>query len=294
MKRPVSVLLAFALVSVPLALEAQEGDQTNLVLSIYGGLNTGHSLWSIARQPLCVLMGSGGNYTSCETFKTATDSGNVADTLAFARDVSSNLLLGAAVSYFPNAHIGFQGQIYYFGLSFDDRCRNVGAPYQADGENKNQQLCNSFSSTGASASAVAFIGGITLRAAPHHTMSPYLRAGVGITTYSGGTLSVSGDIVTNGTDPTTGQPIIVSRAVVVDTTPKTTSWTIQLGVGFTARVSPGYQFRMELQDAILPLERLIGPANDFGQAPHESKIYHHLGLTVGLDVVLEHKRGRRY
>jgi len=144
------------------------------------------------------------------------------------------------------------------------------------------------------AASSAQTGGITFRAAPHHTISPYLRAGVGITTYTGGTLSVSGEIVTNGTDPNTGQPIVVSRAVVVDTTPKTTSWTLQFGAGFTARLSPGYQFRIELQDAILPLERLIGPANDFGQAPHETKIYHHIGLTVGLDVVLEHKRGRRY
>jgi len=294
MKRLGSVLFALALVSAAPALHAQEGDQTNLVVSIYGGLNAGHSLWSIARQPLCVLLGGGGNYTTCETFKTATDSGNVSDTLAFARDVSSSLLLGAAVSYFPNAHIGIQGQIYYLGLSYDDRCRNVGAPYQPDTENKNQQLCDSFSGTGASASAVAFIGGVTFRASPHHTISPYLRAGVGITTYTGGTLSVSGDIVTNGTDPNTGQPIVVSRAVVVDTTPKTVSWTLQFGAGFTAGIGPGYQFRMELQDAILPLERLIGPANDFGQAPHETKIYHHLGLTVGLDIVLEHKRGRRY
>lgn len=294
MKRLACVLLAFALVSAPRTLPAQEGDQSNLVLSIFGGLNAGHSLWSIARQPVCVLLGSNGNYTSCETFKTATDSGNVSDTLAFARDVSSSLLLGAAVSYFPNAHFGFQGQIYYLGLSFDDRCRNVGASYQPDGENKNEQLCNSFSSTGASASAVAFIGGITLRASPHHAISPYLRAGVGLTTYTGGTLSVSGDIATNGQDPVTGQRLIVNRAVVVDTTPKTVSVTLQFGLGFTAHMSPGYQFRMELQDAILPLERLTGPANDFGQAPHETKIYHHLGFTIGLDVVLEHKRGRRY
>jgi len=294
MKRLVSVLFAFALVS-PLALQAQEGDQTNLVLSIFGGLNTGHSLWSIARQPVCVLLGSSGTYTTCETYKTLTDSGNVSDTLAFARDVSTSLVLGAAVSYFPNSHIGFQGQIYYFGLSFDDRCRNAAATYQTDpaGENKNEQLCNAFSATGASGSAVSFIGGVTLRAAPHHAISPYIHAGLGLTTYTGGTLSVEGSIVTKGTDAN-GQPLIVSRAVVVDTTPKTMSWTVQLGVGFTGRLSPGYQFRLEVQDAILPLERLIGPANDFGQAPHESKIYHHFGLTLGLDIVLEHKRGRRY
>ncbi|HEY6785074.1 MAG TPA: hypothetical protein VI159_08980 [Gemmatimonadales bacterium] len=296
MTRLASVLCAFALVSAPVALHAQDSEsgQTNLVLSVFGGINAGHSLWNIARQPLCVLQGSGGNYNGCQQYKTATDSGNLSDTLSFSRDVSSSILLGAAVSIFPNSHVGFHGEIYYFGLTYDDRCANVGAPYQSDPENKNQQLCNDFASSTASASAVSFVGGVTLRASPHHAISPYIRAGVGVTTYSGGTLSVSGNFATNATDPATGIPIVVSRAVVVDTAPKTTSWTFQMGVGFTARVSPGYQFRMELQDALVPLERLIGPANDFGQAPHDTKVYHHLGLVIGLDVVLEHRRGHRY
>ncbi|HYK11515.1 MAG TPA: hypothetical protein VEV39_12000 [Gemmatimonadales bacterium] len=293
MNRLASVLFALALVSAPAAVQAQENSgQTNLVLSIFGGISAGHSLWSIARQPLCVLQGSGGNYSGCEQFVSGPDSGNLSDTLSFARDVSSSLMLGATVSLFPNSHIGFQGEIYYLGLSFDDRCANAGAPYQSDPENKNEQLCNSFSATGASASAVSFIGGVVLRASPHHAISPYLRAGVGLTSYSGGTLSVTGQFAV--TDPATGQLVLVNRAVVVDTTPKTTSWTLQFGAGITARMSPGYQFRMELRDAVVPLERLIGPANDFGQAPHETKIYHHLGLIVGLDVVLEHRRSHRY
>lgn len=294
MNRLASVLFVLTLASAPAAVRAQENEgQTNLVLSLFGGISAGHSLWSIARQPLCVLMGSGGNYTGCQQVVTSpTDSGNLSDTLSFARDVSSSVMLGAMVSLFPNSHIGFQGEIYYLGLSFDDRCSNVGAPYQNDPENKNQQLCNSFGATGASASAVSFIGGVVLRASPHHAISPYLRAGVGLTTYTGGTLSVTGQFAV--TDPSSGQLVLINRAVVVDTTPKTTSWTLQFGAGITARMSPGYQFRMELRDAVLPLERLIGPANDFGQAPHETKIYHHLGLTVGLDVVLEHRRGHRY
>jgi len=155
MTRLASVLCAFALVSAPVALHAQDSEsgQTNLVLSVFGGINAGHSLWNIARQPLCVLQGSGGNYNGCQQYKTATDSGNLSDTLSFSRDVSSSILLGAAVSIFPNSHVGFHGEIYYFGLTYDDRCANVGAPYQSDPENKNQQLCNDFAATTASASA---------------------------------------------------------------------------------------------------------------------------------------------
>ena len=87
---------------------------------------------------------------------------------------------------------------------------------------------------------------------------------------------------------------MLDRPFVVDTTPKTTSFTFQLAAGFTSRLSPGYQVRFEVRDAMFSLERLIGPANDFGQAPHESKLYHHVALVIGLDIVLEHKRGRRY
>jgi len=279
----------FALLLAPAALAAPTGDQTNLVLSIFGGVSAGHSLWSIPRQPLCVLQGAAPNYAGCAQ----SSSGDVADTLALARDVSSSVLLGASVSIFPNPYLGFQGEIYYLGLSYDDRCSNV-SPYVADPENKNQQICESFGGTGASASAVAFIGGVVLRASPRHAISPYIRAGVGLTSYSGGTLAVSGQFVSNATDPTTGFPYVIDRTVVVDTVPKTTSWTVQVGAGLTTRLGPGYQVRVEVRDAILPLERLIGPANDFGQAPHETRIYNHIALTIGLDVVLEHRRGRRY
>lgn len=289
MNRRASVLFAFAL--VPAALSAQVGDQTNLVLSIFGGVSAGHALWSIPRQPLCVLMGGPPSYNGC----LQSSSGDVADTLALARDVSSSLILGASVSVFPNPYVGFQGEIYYLGLSYDDRCSAVSSPYQSDPENKNQQACQNFGGTGASASAVAFIGGVVLRASPRHAISPYIRAGLGITSYSGGTLAVSAQFADNSaTDPNTGGPYVIDRVIVVDTTPKTTSFTFQLGAGLTAAMSPGYQLRFELRDAILPLQRLLGPANDFGQAPHETKYYHHVAFTVGLDIVLEHRRGHRY
>jgi len=280
MNRRSSVL--FALLLAPALLGAQTSDQPNLVLSMFGGLSAGHSLWSVPRQPLCVISGD-----ACEQNST----GNVDDTLAIARDITSSVLLGAAVSYFRNPHIGFQGEIYYLGLSFDDRCHPV-SPYQPDSENKNQQTCDSFASTGASADAVTFLAGLVFRAAPRRAISPFIRGSVGFTAYTGGTLAASGDFAS--VDQVTGELTVTARDIVTDTTPKTTSWTFQVAAGFTARVAPGYQFRFEVRDAILPLQRLIGPANEFGAAPHDTQVYHHIGFAVGLDVVLEQRRGRRY
>jgi hypothetical protein len=282
-------LMAFALLAAPLSLTAQTGDQSNLVLSIYGGVSAGHNLWHIGRQPLCLLQGGAPNYAGCAQ----SNNQDQADTLELDRQVSSSIMIGAAVSYFKNPYIGFQGEIYYLGLSFNDSCHAL-EPYLTDSENKNQQMCNSFAANGTSASAVSFIGSVILRASPRHAISPYLRTGIGITTYSGGTLAASGQFISLVNDPNTGLPMVLERPFVVDTTPKTTSVTFQLAAGITSRLSPGYQIRFEVRDAIFSLERLIGPANDFGQAPHESKLYHHIALAIGLDIVLEHKRGRRY
>jgi hypothetical protein len=42
------------------------------------------------------------------------------------------------------------------------------------------------------------------------------------------------------------------------------------------------------------LERITGPASNVAIAPTERFLHHAVGLLVGLDVVLEQKRGRRY
>ena len=49
MKLVSSALLALSLVTR--AANAQTGSQPKLVLTIFGGVATGNSLWSIARQP---------------------------------------------------------------------------------------------------------------------------------------------------------------------------------------------------------------------------------------------------
>ncbi len=120
--------------------------------------------------------------------------------------------------------------------------------------------------------------------------SPYLRAGIGLIAYSGGTVEMDGDYVSSAG----GQPTTFSRAVIVDPHPKTAAISVMYALGLTSPLGPGYQFRLELRDAFAPLDRVTGPANDFGLAPQESRWYHHWGLAFGLDVVLEQKRGRRY
>src|SRR5207249_2207523 len=172
------------------------GPEPTIVLTLFGGVTSGHSLWHLDRQPLCVLQRSGSAYNCTPQY----------DTLELGRDIGTSLVVGASGSYFPSPHLGAQATIFYLGFPFDDLCRGV----------------------------------------------------------------------------------------YVDDHPKTTSFSIQPAAGFTARLSPGYQFRFELSDAVIPLQRVVGPAGDLGVPVAGSRTYHHLIFSMGLDVVLERKRGRRY
>jgi len=257
----------------PAVAPAQTGPEPTMTLTLFGGASTGHSLWHIGAQPLCTL-------ATCSSTL-----GPQYDTLDLTRDISSSIVIGAAGSYFRNPHVGIEGEIFFLGLPFDDSCRPV--YLNADPDSIDQQVCDNISAASLSTSAISFSGGLVFRASPSHAISPYLRVGVGIVTYSGGTIEMSGAF-----RDATGA--VFSRSIIDDLHPKTSSVSLQAAIGFTTRISPGYQFRLEARDAIVPLKRAVGAADQLGQAPTALRTYHRLILTMGLDVVLERKRGRRY
>lgn len=263
-----SVLLALSL-AAPVAA-AQTGSQPSLVLTIFAGTATGGSLWSIPRQPFCVLAG-----TSCSS---------LIDTLRLTRDVSSSFVAGAGATYFQSPHLGLTLEVFYLGLSFDDACS--GLFYNPDTERRNEQLCENISGSALSSSAIAFFAGVVARAAPTRAISPYVRAGVGLLSYSTGTVEMSGVYVSGNA--------IQSRAVIVDDKPKKAALTVQAAAGFTARLSPGYQLRFELRDVLSPLQHVTSPADNLGRVTTTTRVHHRIALTLGLDVILEKKRGRRY
>jgi hypothetical protein len=269
MKPLPSVLLALSLAAP--AVTAQTGSQPSLVLTIFVGAATGDNLWSIPRQPFCVLAG-----TSCSS---------LIDTLRLTRDVSSSLIAGAGATYFQSPHLGFTIEVFYLGVPLDDSC--TGLFYNTDAERRNEQLCDYIGGSALSSSAIAFFGGVVLRAAPTRAISSYVRAGAGLLSYSTGTVEMSGSYRLSNN-------AIESRAVIVDDKPKKGALTVQAAVGFTARLSPGYQFRFELRDVLTPLEHVTGAADNLGRVSTATRVHHRVALTLGLDVILEKKRGRRY
>lgn len=273
MRLLLSVLLAFTCVTAaPRPAHAQTGDESNLVLTIAGGVVTGHPLWTIDRQPFCLLNPSG----ACS---------GLYDTLRLSRSVISSVGIGAAATYFLSPHVGLHGEVSYIGLPMDDACTNV-APYVSDPDERHRQICDNLARQSGSGGAISVFFGVTLRAGSRRAFSPYLRGNVGFVSLSRSTVEVVGDYV-DGTGPH-------ERQVISDQTPRRLTPMFGAAVGFTAPISPGYGFRLEVRDIVASLDRATGPSDNLTVAPIASRAYHHIGLILGLDVVLEKKRGRRY
>ncbi len=257
-------------------LAAQRGPEPTLVLTLFAGTAEGHGLWNVPQQPFCVLVGSSSGYSCSGAY----------DTLALSRAVTATLIGGVSATYFYRSHIGVVAELAFLGMSFDDTCKGP-TTFSFDPEHWNEKLCDDITAHAPSTSAVAGFLSIVARASPRHSLSPYARATVGFVRYSGGTMALNGTFqASDGT--------VHSRTVYLDDNPQTSSASLQLGGGLVAQLNPGYEFRLELRDAVIPLRRVVGPSNDFLGPPSATRAFHQLSAVLGLDIVLEKKRGRRY
>ena len=277
MKTLASVLLTCVVATTAVA-QTETPSQPHLILTIFGGVSTGNDLWSIARQPVCVLNTSDDNCSPA------------VDTLGLSRATTSSLIAGAGATYFPGSTVGYTLEVFYLGLPLDDGCTGVffnpdpGA--DATYGPRNEQMCLNISAASPSTSAIAFFGGVAFRFAATRSLSPYIRGSIGIVSYPTGTVELNGTFVQGGN--------VRARAVIIDDHPKQIAFSGQVAAGMTLRLGPGYQFRFEVRDILVPLQRVTGPASNLGQAPAVTKLFQHAALIMGLDVVLEQKRGRRY
>lgn len=258
---------------------AQTGQESNLVLTVLAGTSTGHSLWAVGKQPLCV-------------FDAVNQCTSQYDTLGLSRSVGSSFVLGAAATYFVSPHVGLHLEMSYLGLPVESGCTALLLNPDPTGpggteQRRNGQLCDDIQAQAAQGGTIAIFGGVTLRAASRRTFSPYVRGNVGVVNQPHSSISMSGLFVS-------GNGSVIERLVVADPSPRSTALMFGGAVGFTAPLGPGYQFRFEVRDVLTSMERLLGAVNGLGVGQTATRTYHHVALTLGLDIVLERKRGRRY
>lgn len=264
------VLLSAVVLPAPAAAQATR-DQARIVITVAPGYIIGNDLWSVRGQPLV----------------DTDDSGPVVDPVNLSREIRPTFGVAFAGAYYPGDHVGFVAEALLLGLGYSDRCRPVGTMQSA----RNALACEAIDGGEKAASAVALTGGVVYRIHSRRTIAPYARANLGLV------LSSQSSIRTTARINPANDGITESIDVPVYRDARDTRLTpaIALGLGFTAALAPGYQLRWELRDNITGVHVVDGPTVVSAVEPETSVEFRHLiGMTIGLDVVLERRRGRRY
>jgi len=262
-------LVGLVSLSLAASLAAQTRGTPNLVLTMYAGAGNGHALWDIGRQTLVYSDPNGGLTTR--------------DTVRLGRRVNSSIVLGASMGLFSSARWGFSLDLAYRGFSFDDECVPIYLQADATG-GTNQRLCDNITASANGGSVFAVTAGTVLRMASSRAVSPYLRGAVSVAHTTISTIAMAEPDAVGGE----------ARYVIVDDKPRRISVNPVLAGGLTTSLGPGYQLRIEVRDELAFIERLDGPANALGVGPMSVSGFQHFSLIIGLDVVLEQKRVRRY
>jgi hypothetical protein len=238
-------------------------DRPTLVFTVSGSYADGVGLWTVPDQPI-----------------EDNSAGTLTDHLFLNRSVKRTLGAAFSGTYYKGAHLGLSAEASLVGLGYDDSCR-IAEPVQSA---LNEQRCNSIDQLDRSAAAVTLSAGGVYRVASDEFISPFARAHVGVLVNNQSPLLLVGETIN-------GAELIIYGD---DNTGTRLRPAIQLGVGATIAAGRGYQIRWEIRDNILGIQRVTGPAARGQVPPHETAYKHIFSLNVGLDVILERRRGRRY
>ena len=240
------------------------GDQARLVFTVSAGAVSGSRLWSTSPQAVQFI--------------------TPADTFALSRRIRSTLAIGFGGAYFPGENVGFTVEGFLIGLGFEDGCRHV----FSSGATATQEVCQSIQGNTKAATSVILSGGTIFRSNSRKLFSPYARINAGLVLSSQSSIRTTGQFIN-----TAGE--ITDVFVYTDDHNSRLDPALALGIGFTAAVAKGYNLRWELRDNITGVQRVTSTIPIRASIPPHQRVFKHLfSVTLGFDVVLERRRGRRY
>jgi hypothetical protein len=266
MRLLISLMAALATLLASSALRAQTADQARLMFTVgLGQSSGGGTLWSVGRQPFII-------------------DPSMTDTLALTRSFRRSLDVVLSGSYFPGDHLGFNVEAQLLGLATQDDCRIV----ETQGAIETQDLCRTIGQAKLSGASAALSGGLIYRVASHQPLHPYARVNAGLLITQQSFVKTTGTVYTVANEP-------AQLTLYEDRNPSTLQPYLSFGGGVVAVIGKGYQLRFELRDNWVRVPMVDGPAGRQGLKPPTSTVGKHiLTATLGFDVVLERKRGRRY
>jgi opacity protein-like surface antigen len=258
-----AALLLAGLLAPRMTLAQRTGDQSRLIFTVSGGIVLGDDLWSVAAQPVQFI--------------------DPTDTFALSRRITNNLGIGFGGTYFPGEHLGIAVEGFLVGLGFEDSCRQVFASGNVDVAT----ACQSIQGATKSATSVFLSAGPVYRINSRSLFSPYVRANLGLVFSNQSSIRTIGRFLSSE-----GQ---VDLIVYDDDHDSRVEPALGLGAGITAAVASGYQLRWEVRDNIVGVQTVTGSTPVARVVPpHERTFKHLFSMTIGFDVVLERRRGRRY
>lgn len=266
-------------------LAAQTADEPRLFLTVFGGYRAGQPLWSLTRQSFAVLVPGMPIYDSA-----VVASPGLYDTLDLQREFTPSFVLGVSGTYFPGPHLGFQGEFAFLSMGMESRCsiRQTQPPYPGD---LDPQLCASLDRETIASSAVTVAFGVVARATPGGGVYPYARANAGVLARTRSAIEMVGEYATPSG--------LASAVVVADPNPANTALQLTLGAGIAVSTGTGYQVWLEGRDVLAQVGVVTGPADPSSPSgvlvpPSGTRFVHNYMLLIGLDVVFEKQRRRRY
>ncbi|HUF34897.1 MAG TPA: hypothetical protein VMN37_03055 [Gemmatimonadales bacterium] len=257
-----ATVVAALLVAMPAMSAAAQatGDRARLVFTVSGALVDGRGLWAVPRQSIGI--------------------GTPPDTLALERGIKSDFGVGFAGAYFPGEHLGFTADAFLLGVGYSDSCR----PTRPIADPRNRDVCEFIDTHDRPASAVTLNVGVVYRIASREFISPFARATAGLLFSNQSPLAMDGR-------SSTGEAV----AIYTDPNQSRVAPGFALGLGTTVVLGKAYHLRWEVRDNIVRVDRVTGATEFNGALPPHDRVYKHLiSVMVGLDVVLERQRGRRY
>jgi hypothetical protein len=251
--------------ATPAAAQAT-GDRARLVFTVSGAYIQGRGLWSVPSQPVQEVIVGGGT--------------PVTDNFALSRGTKSTLGAGFSGIYFPGENVGLTADFVLLGLGYDDSCQLLAPPQST----RNAQVCQDIDQQEKSAAAVTVGMGGVFRFFSREFVSPFARANVGLL------FSNQSSVLTQGV---TNSGVLLT--IFEDEKRTRVSPSFALGVGATMQIGRSYHLRWEVRDNIVGIEAVTGStAAPRFEPPHERRYKHLFSVLLGIDVVLERNRGRRY
>lgn len=238
-------------------------DQSRLVVGVSAGWIGGTDLWSVPDQP--ILAG-----------------GQQQDIFDLNRRVRSNLTFIGQATYFAGDHVGVTAEVSYLGLGTTDQCLFV----PGTNDPFNRDACAVINGDDRSASAVALTAGVVLRPLSRAGIQPYARAMAGVALMPRSTIPVTAVLGVRDDEV---------LAVYLESNDKDARPTGVLAFGLSTAPSSGYQLRVEARATAVQLLAVSGATASQNRVPMTKSVTKVLpSITVGMDIVLEKRRGRRY